>query len=51
MDILKIFLISSILGFIFYLFKLPIPAPPTIGGIIGIIGLYAGYKLGSLLFY
>ncbi|MBM7551803.1 XapX domain-containing protein [Thalassobacillus pellis] len=31
-------------GFIFALFKLPIPAPPALAGVAGIIGIYLGFK-------
>ncbi|MCK6206736.1 DUF1427 family protein [Bacillus infantis] len=31
-------------GFIFALFKLPIPAPPALAGVVGIIGIYLGFK-------
>ena len=33
-----------IVGFIFALFKLPIPAPPALAGIMGIVGIYLGFK-------
>lgn len=45
----KTFLVSSLLGLSFELLGLDIPCPPTIQGILGIIGLFIGYKLGSLL--
>ncbi len=32
-------------GFIFALIKLPIPAPPALSGIMGIVGIFLGYKL------
>lgn len=32
-------------GFVFALFKLPIPAPPAFPGIAGIIGIFLGYKV------
>ncbi|AGK56076.1 hypothetical protein B1NLA3E_21690 [Bacillus sp. 1NLA3E] len=32
-------------GFIFALFKLPIPAPPALAGITGIVGIYLGFQL------
>lgn len=32
-------------GVVFTIFKLPIPAPPSIYGIIGIFGVYLGYIL------
>lgn len=45
---MKILLLSILSGFIvgvvFALFKLPIPAPPALSGILGIVGIYLGYK-------
>jgi len=32
-------------GVFFSLLRLPIPAPPTISGILGIVGVYLGYIL------
>jgi len=32
-----------ILGSIFSFLNLPIPAPPNLAGIIGIVGIYLGY--------
>jgi len=34
-----------IVGIIFALVKLPIPAPPEIKGILGIVGIFLGYTL------
>ncbi|RFB17242.1 DUF1427 family protein [Bacillus sp. HNG] len=34
-----------IVGFLFALLKLPIPAPPALAGVTGIIGIYLGFKL------
>lgn len=34
-----------IVGFVFALLKLPIPAPPALAGVTGIIGIYLGFKL------
>ncbi len=34
-----------IVGFVFALFKLPIPAPPALPGIAGIVGIYLGFKV------
>lgn len=36
---------GMVVGFIFALFRLPIPAPPVFSGIVGIVGIYFGYKL------
>ncbi|MEI5909048.1 XapX domain-containing protein [Bacillus spongiae] len=33
-----------IVGFIFALLKLPIPAPPALAGVMGIVGVYLGFK-------
>ncbi|WP_106588511.1 XapX domain-containing protein [Salsuginibacillus halophilus] len=32
-------------GFIFALLRLPIPAPPALAGIMGIVGIFLGYRL------
>jgi XapX domain-containing protein len=34
-----------VVGFLFGLIKLPIPAPPALAGVMGIFGVYLGYKL------
>ncbi|PLR79781.1 XapX domain-containing protein [Bacillus canaveralius] len=38
-----------IVGFIFALFKLPIPAPPALAGITGIVGIYLGFKVFEMI--
>lgn len=42
-EILKTFFAGFLLGGIFVMLKLPIPAPPTVAGIMGIVGVFAGY--------
>ncbi|WP_026570805.1 MULTISPECIES: XapX domain-containing protein [Sediminibacillus] len=37
-----------VVGFIFAWGKLPIPAPPALAGVIGIVGIYLGFKLFQL---
>lgn len=49
MILLKNLALACFLGFIFNRLKLDIPCPPTIEGILGIIGLFIGYKLGAML--
>ncbi|GIM45780.1 XapX domain protein [Collibacillus ludicampi] len=39
-------LTGIIVGVIFTMFKLPLPAPPVLSGILGIVGIW----LGSVLF-
>lgn len=34
-----------VVGFIFALFRLPIPAPPVLAGVMGIFGIYIGVRL------
>lgn len=36
-------------GFLFTRLGLPVPAPSALGGVLGIVGIYLGYKLASLL--
>ncbi|MCP3033184.1 XapX domain-containing protein [Halobacillus sp. A1] len=37
-------LAGFIVGAIFAAFKLPIPAPPALAGVAGIVGIYLGFK-------
>lgn len=34
-----------VVGFIFSLAKLPLPAPPTLPGILGAVGMFIGYQI------
>jgi len=36
-------------GVVFALFKLPIPAPPTLAGVLGIVGIYIGYLIVKMI--
>jgi len=50
MKIAILSLISGIIcGALFSLVKLPIPAPPSIAGLLGIIGIVIGYYLVRLI--
>ncbi|WP_335871436.1 XapX domain-containing protein [Bacillus sp. 2205SS5-2] len=42
--VLLAILTGFIVGFVFALLKLPIPAPPALAGIMGIVGIYLGFK-------
>ncbi|WP_416147806.1 XapX domain-containing protein [Salipaludibacillus sp. HK11] len=44
-EILLALLAGLVVGFLFALIKLPIPAPPALPGVIGIFGVYLGFKL------
>lgn len=41
--------VGAVVGVIFARLHLPIPAPPTLTGILGIVGIYLGYKIAGLL--
>lgn len=36
---------GAIVGAVFSAFRLPIPAPHVIEGVLGIIGIFIGYKI------
>lgn len=37
-------------GFLFRLVKLPVPAPPTLAGVLGIVGIFLGYRVARIFF-
>jgi XapX domain-containing protein len=41
-------LTGTVCGAVFALVKLPIPAPPTIAGLLGVVGVWAGFALITL---
>lgn len=43
-------LAGAIMGFGFALLKLPIPAPPTLAGVLGIVGITIGYFIAQRFF-
>lgn len=45
LDIIKSMVAGLVVGGVFGIAGLPVPAPPTVAGIIGIIGLAVGYAL------
>ncbi|MCL5058387.1 MAG: DUF1427 family protein [Actinobacteria bacterium] len=34
---------GTVVGLLFAVFKLPIPAPPNLAGVVGIVGIFLGY--------
>lgn len=42
-------LVGIITGAIFTITKLPLPAPPSMAGIAGIVGIFAGSKLIDIM--
>jgi XapX domain-containing protein len=50
-EIIKALGSGLIVGFLFAAIKLPIPAPPALAGIMGIVGIYLGFLLYSTFFH
>lgn len=46
-QILLAFFVGLVVGVIFSLLRLPLPAPSTLAGVLGIVGLFCGYLLVS----
>ncbi|KAA0546164.1 DUF1427 family protein [Bacillus sp. BGMRC 2118] len=44
-EVILALLTGVIVGFLFALLRLPIPAPPALAGVTGIVGVYIGFKL------
>lgn len=44
-DIILSIITGTVCGVVFALLKLPVPAPPVISGLMGIFGLWLGYKI------
>lgn len=38
-----------LVGMVFARFRLPVPAPPTLAGVMGIVGLFLGYVVATRL--
>ncbi|WP_207644721.1 DUF1427 family protein [Caloranaerobacter ferrireducens] len=50
MLIIKATLAGTVLGAIFKKFKLPLPAPPVLAGVIGVLGVVFGGMIADKLF-
>lgn len=48
--IIALSLVTGVLtGAVFRFFQVPIPAPPNLAGIIGIVGIFVGFRLVGYL--
>jgi XapX domain-containing protein len=45
-EILQTLMLGTILGSAFAFFRQPIPAPPTLAGVAGILGILLGFRIG-----
>ncbi|AZR74052.1 XapX domain-containing protein [Anoxybacter fermentans] len=50
-DILLSTFTGMVVGVIFTVFKLPLPAPPTLASVMGVVGIFLGYILVKFLFH
>jgi XapX domain-containing protein len=48
-ELLISLVVGIAIGIVFAVMRLPVPAPATLAGVIGILGLYIGYKLVNWL--
>ncbi|MGD8192395.1 XapX domain-containing protein [Brevibacillus ginsengisoli] len=46
-EVMKSLGVGLIFGVLVSLFRLPLPAPPTLAGVMGIVGVYLGYVIVS----
>lgn len=40
--------VGVVVGLLFGRLGLPIPAPPALAGVLGIVGIYLGFKLAGM---
>ncbi|WP_366923671.1 XapX domain-containing protein [Metallumcola ferriviriculae] len=38
---------GMVVGLLFAILRLPVPAPPTVAGVMGIVGIFLGYLVGK----
>ena len=48
-EILKALFAGITVGIFFSLFRLPIPAPTVLAGVLGVFGVYIGYLIVNIL--
>ncbi|MTI83562.1 MAG: XapX domain-containing protein [Firmicutes bacterium] len=49
-DVILALLTGFVLGLIFCRLKLPVPAPPSLAGVMGIVGIFLGYVAATRIF-
>lgn len=49
-DVILATIVGFVVGLVFARFKLPVPAPPTLAGVMGIFGLFLGYMAATRFF-
>ncbi|AUW93818.1 MAG: XapX domain-containing protein [Sulfobacillus thermosulfidooxidans] len=51
MTVLMSFGVGIVVGAVFTLLHLPLPAPPTLSGVLGIVGIFCGMWLTQYLIH
>ncbi len=46
-EVIMATLVGGLVGLVFGLVDLPIPAPPALSGVMGIVGIFRGYKVAN----
>ncbi|WP_027364421.1 XapX domain-containing protein [Desulfotruncus alcoholivorax] len=49
-EVIMTTLAGFLIGVLFAKLKLPVPAPPTLAGVMGIVGLFLGYVAAAKYF-
>ncbi|KMK78226.1 XapX domain-containing protein [Alkalihalobacillus pseudalcaliphilus] len=44
-EIVLALIAGLVVGLLFAFIKLPIPSPPTISGVMGVVGIFSGYQI------
>lgn len=44
-DLVVSLAVGAAVGMVFAVMRLPVPAPPTLAGVVGILGIFIGYRL------
>lgn len=47
---IKAFGVGVAFGIVVTLLRLPLPAPPVMSGVLGIVGVYVGYRIVETFF-
>jgi len=42
---------GTVLGALFHALQIPVPAPPELPGVMGVVGIYLGYRIVEELGY
>ena len=44
-DLIVSLAVGTAVGMVFAVMRLPVPAPPSVAGVMGILGIFIGYSL------